>query len=316
MKIERLSTQIYHIKLNTGQNRTGALLQIFDESGRKTQGDIAPLTGWSKESLESCLKQLGHKRKEIQKIVWDRENCIFQIRDLNLFPSVSFALESALLDLIDPLPLYRVPVAALLMGSCEAILHQSQERWKEGFRVAKLKIGSLTLEEATFLLDQLKSKFYFRIDINCRWPKEEVERFCSSICIDQLDYIEDPSPNFESLRQFQHPFALDEKVWLNIQNLPSFSHLKAVIYKPSVWGGLSTAIPFYRWAQERGVQFVLSSCFESAVGLAHIASMSYRLSLPHPIGLGTYHYLPLTERKRLNFVSSTLVISPEFVSQS
>ena len=36
---------------------------------------------------------------------------------------------------------------------------------------------------------------------------------------------------------------------------------------------------------------VLSSSFESDLGLAHVASIAHRLSLSAPVGIGTYHYL-------------------------
>ena len=45
------------------------------------------------------------------------------------------------------------------------------------------------------------------------------------------------------------------------------------------------------WAWKRNINLVLSSSFESDIGLAYIASMAHRLSLKAPIGIGTYSYL-------------------------
>lgn len=78
---------------------------------------------------------------------------------------------------------------------------------------------------------------------------------------------------------------------LTLEELEVLPMLKALIYKPTMQGGMARCLPLYEWAEKRGVAIVLSSSFESDVGLAHIASMAKRLSLKEPIGIGTSHFL-------------------------
>jgi len=56
-------------------------------------------------------------------------------------------------------------------------------------------------------------------------------------------------------------------------------------------GGMLGCLPLHEWTTKRGVSLVLSSSFESDLGLAHVASIAHRLSLSAPIGIGTYHHL-------------------------
>ncbi|GIL93104.1 hypothetical protein Vretifemale_20563 [Volvox reticuliferus] len=50
--------------------------------------------------------------------------------------------------------------------------------------------------------------------------------------------------------------------------------LAAVVVKPSVLGGLEVAMEAARWARRRGVQVVISSSFESSVGLAALVQLA------------------------------------------
>ncbi|GIL50277.1 hypothetical protein Vafri_6487 [Volvox africanus] len=50
--------------------------------------------------------------------------------------------------------------------------------------------------------------------------------------------------------------------------------LAAVVVKPSVLGGLEAAMDTARWAQRRGVQVVISSAFESSVGVAALVQLA------------------------------------------
>lgn len=231
------------------------------------------------------MLQLRQKKEEILAI-----DSVEQLKSLSLLPSVYFGVESALLK---PVGEFSVPVSALFMGSTQEILAQAALRQLEGYTSAKLKVSNLTFEEAFHVIYKLKDTFHLRIDVNRAWKTEDALQFFAQFSQDAFDYVEEPFQNPHDLKLFTHPLAVDESFPqdLSLEELEALPMLKALIYKPTLQGGLAGCLPLQKWAEKRGITIVLSSSFESDVGLANIAEMAKRLSLKAPIGIGTYHFL-------------------------
>jgi o-succinylbenzoate synthase len=293
MKIKAFSLHPYEISLTNGQLRQGTLLNILDQDGNSGWGEVAPLPKWSLETLDDSLQQLNQKQREIMKVDWTARNCLQEIGKLNLLPSVAFGLESALLSILSPISDSIVSTSALLMGSPEEIMQQAELRQKEGYSSAKLKVSNLSFEEASQIIHQLKDKFRLRIDVNRAWKTSESLRFFDQFPLDTFDYVEEPFQNPHDLASFPHPLAVDESFPqdLSLEELQSLPTLKALIYKPTIQGGLLKCLPLQEWTKKEGIELVLSSSFESDIGLAYVASIAYRLSLLSPVGIGTYYYL-------------------------
>lgn len=293
MKIHSLQVHPYSLSLTNKQTRSGALLSITDNSGNTGWGDIAPLPKWSMETLNDCLEQFHQMQPKIMRIDWTFNTCLDDLARLKLLPALSFGLESALLAILDPLPDHFVPTSALLMGSPEEILAQAKLRYDEGYTSAKLKVSHLSFEEAAYLIHQLKDKFRLRVDVNRAWNTSDSLRFFSQFSLDTFDYVEEPFQNPHDLAQFLHPLAVDESFPqdLSLDQLELLPTLKALIYKPTVQGGMLNCISLHKWATTKGISLVLSSSFESDLGLAHVASIAHRLSIATPTGIGTYYYL-------------------------
>jgi O-succinylbenzoate synthase len=295
MRIQTFHIHPYEIPLANGQTRSGLLICITDEKENRGWGEIAPLPKWSTETLEEALKQLypDQIQQDISNIHWTAQNCFHQLAQLKLLPSVSFGLESALLSVLAPLPEFFIPTSALLMGSPEEILDQAKLRYNEGYTSAKLKVSNLSLEEAAHLIDALKDKFRLRLDVNRAWNTADSLRFFAQFPLETFDYVEEPFQDPHDLAQFPHPLAVDESFPqdLSLRQLEQLPTLKALVYKPTIQGGMLGCIPLHEWTAKRGISLVLSSSFESDLGLAHIASIAHRLSMTAPIGIGTYHYL-------------------------
>jgi o-succinylbenzoate synthase len=293
MKIKTLSLQPYEIPMTSGQTRRGLLLQILDEKGNRGLGETAPLPRWSVETLEEAEKEIEQRKEEICCLEWTKENSLQQIKDLSLLPSVTFGLESALLSLLDPVSSCDIATSALLMGSLEEILQQAALRKKEGYKVAKLKVSSLSFKEAKDVIYQLKDLFRLRIDVNRAWKTKDSLSFFEEFPLDAFDYVEEPFQDPKDLTLFSHPLAVDESFPgdLSLEDLERIPALKALIYKPTMQGGMASCIPLVEWARKRGVDVVLSSSFEIDVGLSSIAALAQRLSLKAPIGIGTIHFL-------------------------
>lgn len=298
MKIESLILIPYQIALQQ-QKREGVLVQVIDKNGNNGWGDIAPLPKLSKETLEQSIDQIHQKKQQILNINWDILTCLEEVKKLVVYPSVRFGLESAILAILKPLKDHSVPSSCLLIGSYEEILRQAAIYQMEGFTSAKLKISNHSFEEATNLIHLLKDRFFLRIDVNRAWKTEESLEFFSQFPKDAFDYVEEPFQNPKDLFKFTHPIAIDESfpIDLSIEDLKELPMLKALVYKPTIQGGLGDLIPLHQWTLKNKISLILSSCFESDLGIACVASLANRLCLLEPIGAGTFFYIkePLLE---------------------
>lgn len=248
----------YSIKLTTGAARKGAFIT---KEGR--WAEIAPLPGFSQETLEEALQDVS-------------------------LPSASFAIESLSLPFPAPRP---IPTSLLLMGSRSEIMERAA-RFPQ-FKSAKLKVSQLSWDEARELIDKLADRFHLRIDVNRAWDVEKSLAFFSRYPKEAFDYVEEPFNNPRELARFTHPLAVDESFPsdLSLFDLEKLPTLKAIIYKPTLQGGLKRAKPIKEWADSHGIRFIASSSFETDLGLSHVLAFAQRLELTDPVGIGTYHYL-------------------------
>lgn len=292
MNISTFSLYSYEISLKNGKVRSGLLLKLTDENGREGWGEIAPLPGRSLETVEDAVLQIHEKKEALLETDRNIDTCLERLRQLRLFPSVEFGWETALLSLLDPLPEHTMTTAAFLTGSVEEMLREAEIRKKEGYSHAKVKVGHLSLTEAESVLNTLVPMFRLRVDVNKAWDTEEALRLFSKFPRDAFDYVEEPLQNPRDLFRFSHPLAIDEsfseELLLRSELLPM---LHAVIYKPTMLGGLSAALPLLTRLRQKGISLILSSSFESDIGLSGIVSLGHRLSLQDPVGIGTHSLL-------------------------
>ncbi len=229
-------TRLYQYKL--GQ-REGLILQL--DGGF---GEIAPLPGFSRETLEEAREEVLH---------W------MHTGENPLLPSVRWGLECAQ----RPLQSVHLPLCAL--GP------------KEGFAMLKLKLGHLSVPEAVAFVKKYQGKFRLRLDCNRKWTLEKALAFAEAFQAADFEYLEEPVQTFEELVQFSRetgfPVAVDESIHEDWMEIPT---LKAVVVKPMVVGGIPEVPP--------QIDLVLSSAYESGLGLLHIAN---RATNGLPIGLDT-----------------------------
>ncbi|MDP1607860.1 MAG: o-succinylbenzoate synthase [Chlamydiales bacterium] len=293
MKISDFTISPYQIDFTHGLTRSGLILTMVNGEGQTAWSEASPLLHWSKETLEEAKAQLEQKKEEICSINWSEENCLHNLHALQLLPSVLFGIESGILSLLSPLTGYQAAVSALLLGTPREILSQAEKSYAEGYTSAKLKVGHLPLDIAKAIIMELKDTFRLRIDVNRAWSTQESLRFFSQFPLDAFDYVEEPFQNPEELALFPHPLAIDESFPgnLSLKQLETLPTLKALIYKPTIQGGMTTfCLCIKQWLEQNRIQCILSSSFESDIGLTHIASMAHRLSIHLELGIGTHGF--------------------------
>lgn len=183
----KLELQLQHI----APTRTIAWLRWTDDQGRVGWGEIAPLPGRSQETLQKAMEQIKTEKRYL--LSCDLHNMLLE--DLMewrpWFPSVSFALESAFLQIRDPwMDAFQVATSALLMGSKQEI--EEQIPFIQGASVVKIKLKNLKLSEAKGFLETLASRYTLRIDTNLAWSKSDILSLAQTIPKDRIEYFEDP----------------------------------------------------------------------------------------------------------------------------
>jgi O-succinylbenzoate synthase len=230
----------YKLPMITGKFREGLILQCESRFG-----EIAPLPGFSKETLEEAQNEA---------LEWIRSG-----KEPTL-PSVRFGIACAQ----KPLRSIHLPLCAL--GP------------REGFSTVKLKLGHLPLSDAISLVKQHYRHTRLRLDCNRAWNLAQALEFASHFKPDDFIYLEEPLQSFEALIDFskmtRFPIALDESIRADWSKIPT---LKAIVVKPTVVGTIPKVPPH--------LDLVLSSAYESGLGLLHIANLATNTL---PIGLDTY----------------------------
>lgn len=234
--------------------------------------EAAPLPGFSKETLIDALDELQKQREKIIATLWDKEHFYKQLVELSLLPSVHFALYAALDQFFYPEELTPQPIAALFAGSQEQILARAKRAKEEGISVAKLKIGHLKKEQIAYLIPTLCKEFKLRIDANGKFEERDLLPLLDSKDLARIDYFEEIK-NAKSL-----PLAIDETLRDGIKTKGS-----TWIVKPAL--GMQ---PLFEKEKEK---IVLSSSFETGVGLYQIARLSKKLGLKESLGIDTFAFL-------------------------
>jgi len=257
--------------------------------------------------------------------------------NLDLWPSIKFGLESALLDLKNGGKgiLYdnaftrgerKISINGLIwMGSSEFMRTQIEDKLKAGFSTLKMKIGALNFDDEIELLKSIrksysKDKITLRVDANGAFSPNETLDKLSILSELDIHSIEQPikAGQWAEMERLclntKLPIALDEeligihlyaeKVNLLRQIVPQF-----IILKPSLHGGISGTQEWIEIAESLNIAWWITSALESNIGLSAICQLTAQYNNPLPQGLGTGSLYT-------NNIPSRLVVNRGFISLS
>jgi O-succinylbenzoate synthase len=299
--------------------RRGLLIRFQNEENHSGWGEIAPFPGLHPENLSAAEAQILH----LQKILYGQSlppglpqlNGAFEewLGKYKLFPSVRYGVEMAALNLLAdagkrPLcallsPNYRdtVSLNGLLSGSPEEIHARLQLLIDEGYKAVKLKVGRQSVEEDIVLVQQVRKALpatvSLRLDANRAWSLEQALAFGEAVSDCVIEYIEEPLTDNSGLERFHTEtglsLALDETLAeTEAHSLRIPNGVAAFILKPALLGGFEHTTQFARLARQHHLKAVISSAFQSGVGLAADANLAAGLNDEDvPAGLGTYQWL-------------------------
>ncbi|CAL1329095.1 o-succinylbenzoate synthase [Candidatus Providencia siddallii] len=257
----------------------------------KVEGEISPLFGFSRETLDQVIDESIIKLTEWLKTGLINDSC---------FPSVAFGCSCALAELNGELPKQTNYSKALLYTFDDLkklILNVNKIKNK---KIVKIKINNNKILKTSNLINLLFEtipKLNLRIDANRSLTFNEANTFINNINVQYrgyIDFIEEPCKTYEESIQFAKNtginIALDESIREVNFKLKSDFGVTTIIIKPTLIGSLSYCRDLIKKIHLLGLNAVISSSFESSFGLTQLSRIAYWLT-PNTIpGLDTIMY--------------------------
>lgn len=287
-------------------------------------GEAGPLPKLSMDDVENFEEILSGYLEQLSReaIMWTEKGvlgfCKAFVHDRH--PSIRFALETALLDVLNggerrilANDFYdrheAIPINGLIwMGEVDFMLRQIEEKLFQGFTCIKMKIGAIDFEQECHLLAHIRKQYAadqvtLRVDANGAFSPSEAMSKLERLARYDLHSIEQPikAGNWREMamlcKDSPLDIALDEELIGIVKEEERMALLEAIqppyiILKPTLVGGIGDTREWIRLAEERGIGWWMTSALESNIGLNAISQLtsSYRVSLPQGLGTGQLYH--------------------------
>jgi len=310
-----------------GTRRDLAIITIRDREGTPYHGEIAPLPGFSVETVNDALSELDSIAFAIPPL---EELSLPLPRSWAIFlhaihcPSLRCGIEGAILDRLARSgglhPLVKSPTVAcnglIMIGHEQETLREIKGRLDRGFRTLKVKISPKTIEATLRALRALNppATIRLRLDANRSFNVTEWTAIAPELAPFPIEYVEEPVSKSDEIPAIVArgvlPIAIDETTRDTAPDEWLRWGLRAVVLKPSLNGGLLSLMPLISMIERHGAYVTLSSSFESGVGLRSITLLASLLERCGAIGVDTASLLSedLTEPP---FPPSTPIVATE-----
>ena len=316
MKKATYTKYLLHFKSPAGTSR-GTLqhketwfVKVWNEANPSLFGigECAVFKGLSMDDLPGYENKLMECCHQIN-------NQTFLHKELLLWPSIRFGVESALLDLqqgsirtIFPSSFSQgddgIPINGLIwMGSKDFIKQQITEKLNAGYRCIKIKIGAIQLQDELDLLKLIRHEYNpaeleIRLDANGSFPHGKALEILEQFAKYTIHSVEQPikagTPDLlsEVCKHSPIPIALDEELIgkttvVEKRELLQRTKPAYIIIKPTLTGGFAASMEWIEEAKIQNIGWWVTSALESNVGLNVIAQWTYSLDVKVTQGLGT-----------------------------
>ncbi|MEX0844301.1 MAG: o-succinylbenzoate synthase, partial [Balneolaceae bacterium] len=278
--------------------REGIILH-FREGNIEAYGEVAPLPGFSTETLAEVEEVLKVNKKHLQQSIQDGngKEVLKVLNQTHQFPSLSFGLDTLLHDLAakrtrTSLVQYLFPSfsgsiltnATIPIQNKMETLAAAKKYIDAGFQTLKLKVGRDFSVESK-IIKQLRTQFpriKIRIDANEAWTKKEAIQNLKALEALNIEYCEQPvsRENLSDLKEVKEavkiPVAADEFI-RNINDVNKIIEKKAtnlLIIKPMLMGTFNNIFVTKEVADTHNIELIFTTLFETAVGRAAIAAIT------------------------------------------
>jgi O-succinylbenzoate synthase len=297
---------------NDGIRREGLILCLTDDQGHRGWGEAAPLPAHGSETLAAAKAGLARLPALVGRTLPDNgavlDRIAAMVTPLGLGPAACCAAEAALASLvaartgralhrlIGEAAVDRAPVAGLIDrgGTPSGAAAAARTLAEAGHGTIKLKVGAGSAAEEAAVVAAVTAAapgVALRLDANRAWTATTARDACLRLAATGacIDYIEEPLAAGDCLAAAPLPQALDETLVAlgpraALARLDAEPRPAAIILKPTLLGFVAT-IRLMRAARARGIAPVISSSFESGLGLRLAAAIA--ASSGTVAGLGT-----------------------------
>ncbi|MEI7485768.1 MAG: o-succinylbenzoate synthase, partial [Ignavibacteriota bacterium] len=269
---------------------------------------------YGSETLEEAKKKI----EEIKKLynaghfgIHDIESIRKKLNGLSLFPATRHGIEQALIlklakekntalsKLLGLKSRNKVNVNSLIgiTGVTDAA-RKAREYAASGYKSIKLKCGRKDFSEDLKVIAAVRKavgkNVALRLDLNSKWTVDEAASNLEELVRFNPEYIEQPVSGKENLAKLSAltdlPLAADESI-RTIQDaryLIEHKACSALILKPMLLGGILNTLDIISEADKHGIKTVISSSFESPVGLnaALFIASTVKEDISHGLGTG------------------------------
>ncbi|MDD5249775.1 MAG: o-succinylbenzoate synthase [Rhodocyclaceae bacterium] len=310
--------------------RSGMLVCVATADGIVGWGDCAPLPSSGADGHRRAFDELAAFAGSCTDAAMD--DVLARLAGAAC-PEVRWALETALLDARarqQDLPLYRwlggretdgVPTNAALGPLDDDCPRRAQLALAQGFALAKIKVGIADADVEAGRLRELVGatggRLSLRLDANRAWNESIAERFLQSVADLPIDGVEEPlaTPTVAQLARLQSalPFAIavDESLpALGADRLLGAGAVRRLVVKPARLGGLLATLQLAEKARRAGIEVVLTSVVDSAVGVTAAAHLAAALPAGATHGLATLDWLAADVAPRPALVGGRLLFGP------
>lgn len=288
--------------------RRGVLLSLTDTDGITGWGDCAPLP--SASNAGQIFTALATLAQELPGLEPEAALAL----DVSL-PEVRWALETALFDLAArrrgvPLAVQlgarnftgSVAVNAALGALAKNTPQRAAAALAQGYAIAKIKVGVGSVDDELQLLREVNAatagRLRLRLDANRAWPDNDAQRLLTAITALPIDAVEEPlaQPSLPQLRALQqalpYAIAVDESLaQFGSDALLSSNAVRRLVIKPARIGGIIATRTLAARAQAAGMEVVLTSVVDSAVGVTAAAHLAAAIAPALAHGLATLDWL-------------------------
>jgi o-succinylbenzoate synthase len=288
--------------------RYGVLVTASDGTCRGC-GEAAPLPAFGTEdpvSARAALTELA-TRLSGAPAPESLADIAALLGDMEATPAARAAAETAFLDLLarrhgisvarllEPNADSEVVVSALLAGPDPAAAATSAVA--EGFGTVKLKVAAASLKRDLDRVRRVRAaigpQVKLRLDANGGWTSANAAPALGALMSADIELCEQPLPpgrpeRWPALARFCR-LAADESCADagEVGTLLDGGALHALVLKPAVLGGLTRALALATRARRAGVESIVTTALEGAVGRAAAAHLAAAVRSPLAHGLAT-----------------------------
>lgn len=293
--------------------REGWLVRLETDAGLTGYGDCAPLPQAGTETLECAAARLAAMAAELAGMA---PQAALDSLDAGAAdaPAARCGLETALLDVLaqqaglplarwlNPLSSSSVKINAVIGALDREAVARALAAAEAGHAVLKLKVGVFPPKAELARLRDLAASLpvgaALRLDANRAWSEAEAGAFLGRLAGLPVESVEDPlaDPGLEGLQRLQagvpFPLAVDESLLaLGVDALLARRPVRRIVLKPMVLGGLRPALALAHRAREAGMECVVTTTVDSAVGVRAALHLAAAVANGLAHGLATSAWL-------------------------